>query len=91
MPRTAIDFAASLLNLPAVISAESRLCAPEVQRDTPATQKRARTILLVNALPAPAWPLTDGVVALRRFSFDAVPAVTSSSGPGDPPVDRWHP
>lgn len=39
------------------------------------------------ALPAPAWPLTDGVVALRRFSLDDVPAVTRTCQ--DPEIPRW--
>jgi RimJ/RimL family protein N-acetyltransferase len=41
----------------------------------------------VIALPAPAWPLTDGVVALRRFSLDDVPAVTRACQ--DPEIPRW--
>jgi RimJ/RimL family protein N-acetyltransferase len=39
------------------------------------------------ALPAPAWPLTDGVVVLRRFSLDDVPAVTRACQ--DPEIPRW--
>jgi RimJ/RimL family protein N-acetyltransferase len=38
-------------------------------------------------LPAPAQPLTDGVVTLRRFTLDDVPAVTRACR--DPEIPRW--
>ena len=39
------------------------------------------------ALPAPREPLSDGVVVLRRFSSDDVPAVTAACQ--DPEIPRW--
>jgi RimJ/RimL family protein N-acetyltransferase len=39
------------------------------------------------ALPAPERPLTDGVVTLRRFTFDDVPAVSRACQ--DPEIPRW--
>jgi RimJ/RimL family protein N-acetyltransferase len=41
----------------------------------------------VTAIPAPAEPLTDGVVTLRRFTLDDVPAVTKACQ--DPEIPRW--
>ncbi|HEY6429343.1 MAG TPA: GNAT family N-acetyltransferase [Acidimicrobiales bacterium] len=39
------------------------------------------------ALPAPERPLSDGVVTLRRFTFDDVPAVARACQ--DPEIPRW--
>jgi RimJ/RimL family protein N-acetyltransferase len=39
------------------------------------------------ALPVPDPPLTDGVVVLRRFTFDDVPVVTRACR--DPEIARW--
>jgi RimJ/RimL family protein N-acetyltransferase len=39
------------------------------------------------ALPEPDWPLTDGVVGLRRFTREDVPAVTRACQ--DPEIPRW--
>lgn len=41
----------------------------------------------MNALPAPAQPLTDGVVVLRRFDLNDVPVVTRACR--DPEIPRW--
>src|SRR5580700_10796720 len=46
-----------------------------------------RTIPLVTALPSLAAPLTDGVVTLRRFTFDDVGAVTRACQA--PEIPRW--
>jgi hypothetical protein len=39
------------------------------------------------ALPEPDWPLTDGVVGLRRFTLSDVAAVTAACQ--DPEIPRW--
>ncbi len=41
----------------------------------------------VSALPEPAWPLSDGVVALRRFRLDDVGEVTRACQ--DTEIPRW--
>ena len=46
-----------------------------------------RTILFMTALPALREPLTDGVVALRRFTLDDAAAVTRACQ--DPEISRW--
>ncbi len=45
------------------------------------------TITKVSPLPKPSWPITDGVVALRRFSLNDVPEVTRACQ--DPEIARW--
>jgi len=39
------------------------------------------------ALPEPVWPLSDGVVGLRRFTLDDVSEVTRACQ--DPEIHRW--
>jgi len=39
------------------------------------------------SLPEPDWPLSDGVVSLRRFTFDDVSVVTRACQ--DPEIPRW--
>ncbi len=41
----------------------------------------------VPALPEPAWPLSDGIVALRRFTLEDIPDVTRACQ--DPEIPRW--
>ncbi len=50
-------------------------------------RQRARTLPCVTALPAPTRPLSDGVVTLRRFTLEDVPAVTEACQ--DPEIPRW--
>jgi RimJ/RimL family protein N-acetyltransferase len=50
-------------------------------------QETHPTISLVTALPALPEPLTDGTVALRRFTLDDVEAVTRACQ--DPEIPRW--
>jgi RimJ/RimL family protein N-acetyltransferase len=45
------------------------------------------TICDVTAVPAPTRLLTDGVVTLRRFALDDVPAVAAACR--DPEIPRW--
>ena len=45
------------------------------------------TMMDMTSLPRLTEPLTDGVVTLRRFTFDDVPAVTRACQ--DPEISRW--
>jgi RimJ/RimL family protein N-acetyltransferase len=49
--------------------------------------ERFPTVLDVPALPEPPSPVSDGTVALRRFTFDDVLEVTTACQ--DPEIPRW--
>jgi len=72
---------------------ESRNCSPSDYSAWTTTGERGAWCYVIPyaldmpALPEPSWPLSDGIVALRRFTLDDVADVTRACQ--DPDIPRW--